>query len=177
MTLRKMLLGTSVASLLALTGSAYATDMSGYEHPGMKVHSMADMGAKPPAAPKMEMGVLVLAFAYARYCEPLQPQMLAAVNVAMEKLTPDQRWNIERSSYDNFELRQIGTNADPPSVRAGVDRMQKDACVRAKTQLGGMTIQPTTIQPRTMSTATIRTVALMDVYISSASTCLKLSNS
>jgi hypothetical protein len=136
MTIRKMLLGTIAASLLA--GSAYAADMSRYEHPGKTVHSMADIGGNPTSAPPptMEPAILVLAVAYIRYCGPLQPRVLAAANAAMEKLTPDQRWNIERSSYDNFELRQIGTYADPPSVRAGVNRMQQQACERSKAQLG-----------------------------------------
>jgi hypothetical protein len=78
----------------------------------------------------MEMALLVMALGYAQYCGPLQPHVLGVVSAAMEKLTPDQRWNIERTSYDDFELRQIGTSADPPSVRDGVDRMHQQACER-----------------------------------------------
>jgi hypothetical protein len=54
----------------------------------------------------MESALLVLALAYARYCEPLQPHVREVVETAMSKLTPDQRWNIERSAGESFLFRR-----------------------------------------------------------------------
>jgi hypothetical protein len=125
----------TIAMTLAMIGSAYAAE-PWFPSPAQQQDALRKWEEASPPTPKIESAILVLALAYARYCGPLQPPVLAAVNVAMAKLTPDQRWNIERSSYDNFELRQIGTYADPPSVRAGVDRMQQQACERSKAQLG-----------------------------------------
>jgi hypothetical protein len=134
----KMRVFATIAITLAMIGSAYAAE-PWFPSPAQQQDALTKWEEASPPPPKMESGVLVLALAYARYCGTLQPRVLAAANAAMAKMTPDQRWNIERSSYDNFQLRQIGTFADPPSVRAGVDRMQHQACEWSKAQLEQMT--------------------------------------
>jgi len=83
----------------------------------------------------MESALLVLALAYARYCEPLQPHVREVVETAMSKLTPDQRWNIERSAGESFLFSQRGTSNNSPSVREGVERLHATECEWGKAQL------------------------------------------
>jgi hypothetical protein len=84
----------------------------------------------------MEMGLLVLALAYSRYCQPLPPDLRVAVEAAMQKMTPEQRWLIDRTSYDNYVLSHTyNWDQVEPNIRDQVRQMHERECERSKAQL------------------------------------------
>jgi hypothetical protein len=130
----------AIAATLALVGPIHAAEETPwFPSPEQQQDALRkwDTLQKPPPAPVSNpMGLLLLAMAYTRYCQPLPPDLHAAVEAAMQKMTEEQRWLIDRESYKNFVLQSTSNWANvEPNIRTQVREMHERECARSEAQL------------------------------------------